>query len=135
MVNFYLTENDYWNVIEDINWFELSKLYDRETACDKVGEFCTTYLTLDEIINLENFIVEKRKNLMKKLYNLSELKISDDRTWDLASHIVGLGQNVYYLVMKYPKIALELVNESVENFEYGFTKAVYDMKEKELEII
>ena len=77
---------------------------------------------------MQNFVVEKRKELQKALKDKIK-DIGDDSFWDLCSHIVGLGESVYNLCLKYPEIARILIDDKVENFEYGFTKAVYDLQE------
>ena len=98
-----------------------------ERPYDKVGEFCVNNYSLKETILLQNFVVEKRKELQNKLRDKIK-NISDDGFWDLCSHIVGLGESMYDLCIKYPEIAQILINDKKENFEYGFTKAVYELQ-------
>lgn len=130
MANYKLTnknKNLNWKLIEDINWGYLIKQYPQHPY-DYVGDYCVENFTLRETILLQNFVVEKRRELQKKLQ--THIKgIGDDSFWDLCSHIVGLGESVYNLCLKYPKIAEILIQDKVENFEYGFTKAVYDLQE------
>lgn len=118
-----------WKLIEEINWGRLTQKFPQKPY-DKVGDYCVENFTLREIILLQNFVVEKRRELQEKLQ--THIKgIGDDSFWDLCSHIVGLGESVYNLCLKYPKIAEILIQDKVENFEYGFTKAIYDIQEKE----
>ncbi len=134
MANYKLTnknKNLNWKLIEDINWGYLIKQFPQRPY-DYVGEFCTENYTLRETILLQNFVVEKRKELQKALKDKIK-DIGDDSFWDLCSHIVGLGESVYNLCLKYPEIARILVDDKVENFEYGFTKAVYDLQENNVE--
>ncbi len=130
MANYKLTnknKNLNWKLIEDINWGYLIKQYPQHPY-DYVGDYCVENFTLRETILLQNFVVEKRRELQEKLQ--THIKgIGDDSFWDLCSHIVGLGESVYNLCLKYPKIAEILIQDKVENFEYGFTKAVYDLQE------
>jgi hypothetical protein len=115
-----------WRMIEDINWGKLIQ-ENNEHPYDKVGEFCLNNYSLKEIILLQNFVVEKRKELQDKLKDKIQF-VSDDSFWDLCSHIVGLGESVYNLCIKYPEIAQILINDKKENFEYGFTKATYELQ-------
>lgn len=46
---------------------------------------------------------------------------SDDSFWDLTSHIVGLGEDVYLKVLKNPETIVEYLNEYEENFSYCFS--------------
>lgn len=124
-----INKNLNWKLIEEINWGNLTKKFPQQPY-DKVGDYCVENFTLRETILLQNFVVEKRRELQEKLQ--THIKgIGDDSFWDLCSHIVGLGESVYNLCLKYPKIAEILIQDKVENFEYGFTKAIYDIQEKE----
>ena len=118
-----------WRFIEDINWNYLSKTFPNQPY-DKVGEYCKQHYTLNEVILLHNFIVEKRQNLQDNLRQYIK-GCGDDSFWDLCSHIVGLGESTYDLCLKHPEIAQVMADnkEYVENFEYGFTKATYDLQE------
>ena len=46
--------------------------------------------------------------------------LSDDSFWDLTSHIVGLGKDVYISVLKEPKTIENYLNSYKENFSYCF---------------
>lgn len=130
-----LFENNLWKIIDNINWYEISKLYSSREACDKVGEYCINYLTLEDTETLLNFIVKKREHLKDTLSSYfrfapndvkNKFIVSDDGLWDLSSHIVGLGKNIYYSVISHPEMAIYFLDEKVENFEYGFDKAIYE---------
>lgn len=119
-------KNHNWKIIEDINWAQLIKKYP-QTPYDKVGEYLKENYTLNEIINLEKFFIKKRKELQDVLKNC-KITNCNDTLWDLSAHITALGENVYNLCMKYTEIAKIIKLDAVENFEYGFTKAVFDLK-------
>ena len=128
MENYKLNNNKQlqWKMIEDINWGKLIQEY-QDKPYDKMGEYCINNYTLQEIIVLQNFAVQKRTELQEILRD--KIKgVSDDTFWDLCAHIVGLGESVYNLCIKYPEIAQILVKDKQENFEYGFTKATYELK-------
>lgn len=133
--NMIITSTDQWNIINEIKWYNNSKMYGKE-ANDMVAEYCISNLTYEEIIELHNFVVDKRKELsnflMGYLTGISkerrkELTVSDDGFWDLCSHIVGMGEVVFNLVKTYPYMIFDLQREAQENFEYGFDKAVYEI--------
>lgn len=124
-------------MIEDINWNYLSKTYgkcvnnikDCITPYDKVRDYCLDNFTISETILLYNFIVEKREELKKVIltnYEELDITIGDDTLWDLASHIIGLGETFYDLVKREPKIIKNILPYVVENFEYGFTAAIHN---------
>lgn len=122
-------KNHNWKIIEEINWAKLIKKYP-QTPYDKVGEYLKENYTLNEIINLEKFFVNKRKELQNVLKECN-ITISNDELWDLSAHITALGENVYNLCMKYTDIAKIIKLDAVENFEYGFTSAVFELKNNE----
>lgn len=133
--NMNIINTDQWNIINEIKWYNNSKMYGKE-ANDMVAEYCISNLTYEEIIELHNFVVDKRKELsnflMGYLTGISkerrkELTVSDDGFWDLCSHIVGMGEVVFNLVKTYPYMIFDLQREAQENFEYGFDKAVYEI--------
>ena len=53
---------------------------------------------------------------------------TDDSLWDFSSHIVGLGEVMYNYVIDHPNCIIELQKDYVENFEYGFDKAIYEIE-------
>lgn len=128
-----------WGMIEDINWYTKSKHHNRDTANDEVKEFLVENYTIDEIIELENFVVERREKLKGFVIGFiaatptelkSNFKLDDDGIWDLCSHIIGMGRVMYSYVIDHPYMIFELQKDFVENFEYGFTAAVYELSDK-----
>lgn len=122
-------KNHNWKIIEEINWSKIIEKY-LQFPYDKVSEYLIENYSLNEIINLERFFVNKRKELQNKL-KCCDITISDDELWDLSAHITALGENVYDLCMKHHEIAKIIKNETVENFEYAFTKAIFDLQTTE----
>lgn len=137
--NINVTENYYWNIIEDIKWYYLSRDYGYE-ANDKVAEYLIERkYSVEEIANLHNFIVNQReiiKNFIHAFlrgcpkHEKEMYKLGDDGTWDLSSHIVGMGKQMMDLVLGNPELIFTLQKIKVENFEYGFDKAIYELNEK-----
>lgn len=127
----------YWRVIDNIGWFYLARDYGKN-AKDKVSEYLiNNSFSIDEIIDLHNFIVSQReivKNFIQGFLrgcNSEEkrkYRLNDDGTWDLASHIVGMGKVVMDLVFRKPEIIFILQNIKQENFEYGFDAAIYELQ-------
>lgn len=130
----------YWKVIENIKWFYLARDHGKE-ANDKVAEFLLeNQFSINEIINIHNFVVRQReivKNFIHGYlrgcpsYTKEKYKLGDDSTWDLASHIVGMGKQMVDLVLGNPELIFCLQNIKQENFEYGFDKAIYEIQNKE----
>ena len=58
-----------------------------------------------------------QKRLMKGLDQF-ELELSDDNFSDLTAHIIGMGRNEYYQVLKKPREAIAYRNSYVESFAY-----------------
>ena len=122
-------------MIEDINWNYLAKNYGGNvngknvTAYDKVKDYCLDNFTINETILVYNFIVEKREELKEFILKYQEkikCYLSDDILLDLCSHIIGLGESMYDLVKTDPTIIKNISPYVVENFEYGFTAAIYE---------
>lgn len=138
MEEFALNNNynfDYWGMINDINWYNLSKYDNSNSANDEVARFLVDNYTLDEIVSLQNFVVEKREKLKNFILGYlkaspkefrNKVNLSDDRLWDFCSHMVGLGEVMYNYVLDHPTIIVELQKDFLENFEYGFTAAVFE---------
>lgn len=125
---------NYWRIIDRLDWFNTSILNNpNEQMGDKIlAEFHNPH----SIADFKNFVVDKRKILESFIYQwLRKLPkeekeqwgfpyISNDKIWDLASHIVGLGEVMYFKVMLSPQILFSFTpQEVVENFEYGFEYA------------
>lgn len=129
MKNLLLNENYYWEIIEKINWYEITKLY-KEDAINKVKDYCLNYLTNDEIINLFNFIINKRDILIDEIkgkdyhniYNLTDIEL-----YDICSHIVGLGKQMYYTLLNNVEHVNLFFNDYIKSYEYGFDCALYEM--------
>lgn len=126
--------DNYWRIIEEINWFDKSRNSDRNS---QVAEYLKRNFTLDEICRIKNFVVKERCKvqgfIIGFLKNSStetkkKFMLSDDGIWDLSAHIVGLGFNFVQLVFRCPEIIFALQNDKEENFEYGFDKAIYDLQ-------
>lgn len=120
-----LYERRMWDIIIDLGWGVKSTNYKliRLSIYDRYSE--------KEINKLAEFSKFKRKELQNRLKEYekqigipSYYNISDDGFWDLSAHIVGLGKEWYYLVMKNPEIAKDISDNHmyVENFEYIFNK-------------
>lgn len=128
-----LNNTDYWKLIHDINWYELSKGVTSEEANNNVKDFCVKNYDFDTLVKLNNFIYEHKENLKKRIYSfLKTLKseerngkykdfISDDFIDDTAAHIVGMGKTYYNLVMD----DIEKISDikPIENFRYGICLA------------
>ena len=122
-----------WEMIRNLNWDSKSRNHDDFNANDAIAESLIDNYSVDEIASLKNFVVRKRIELQGFIYGYCKgnddfnrkLKLGDDGIWDLSAHIVGLGEGMYESVYKHPNILLELQKEYVENFEYGFDKAIY----------
>lgn len=138
--NIYHSERDMWRRIEDLNWYDVSK-----NAKDPNDVICTkllqTYHKSSEIEELYNFILEKRKKLLNYLNGYLKaspqhfkrsITLSDDRMWDFASHIVGLGEVMFKYVYDNPNVMIVMQENIKENFEYGFSKATHTLATKEL---
>lgn len=132
-------ENMHWEVIDKIKWYYLARDYGNE-ANDKLAEFLIeNNFSIEEIVELHNFVVKQReivKNFISGFlrgcpsYLRERYKLSDDGTWDLASHIVGMGKQMMDVVLGNPDIIFVLQKIKVENFEYGFDKAMYEIQNK-----
>lgn len=132
--------NNKWNEIQNLNWYDLAKSHKTKNANASLARILMSKYTTEEIAELLNFVIDKRRKMCDFIYQwLDENNIkgnvfrrSDDGIWDLSSHIVGLGYSMYETVLKHPTILLELQNDYVENFEYGFDEAIYKMANKDI---
>ena len=131
--------NYFWRQIDHIRWYYLANDFGRE-ANDAVSEYLLkNYDNVNDIIELHNFIVEQREVVKNYIcgflrgcpsYKKSNYRLSDDGTWDLASHIVGMGKVTMDLVFRKPEIIFILQDIKVENFEYGFDRAIFEFSNK-----
>lgn len=139
--NINMKNDDYfWKQIYEIKWFYLSNDF-RYEANDVVSDFLIKkYNNINDIIELHNFIVKQREIVKNYIYGFlracpsyekKRYKLNDDGTWDLASHIVGMGKVTMDLVFKKPEIIFILQDIKNENFEYGFDKAIFELNNKD----
>lgn len=135
--NLNIGENYYWNIIEDMKWFYISRDYGYE-ANDKVAQYLIERnYTVEEISKIHNFVVEQREIVKNFIYGFlrgcprhekEKYKLNDDGTWDLSSHIVGMGKQMVDLVLGNPDLIFTLQKIKIENFEYGFDKAIFELQ-------
>ena len=135
-----LNEFNYWDMIQKLGWYNLTQAvvngalqpYEVISNCSHVliNEF---ELDECEIADFNNFVVEKRIELSKRLTEWikeKDLSIMDlDDMWDLCAHIVGLGESMYYFVWDNPRIMYTLKKGLIgdENFEFIFDDAIYKL--------
>lgn len=111
-------EDKFWNIIDDIGWGT------KTTDYRNVFEYLLKTYTIDDIIKLRLFCIEKRKSMQTWLRNSSSgVYWGDDRFWDLGAHIVGLGKEQYYAIKEDINIAIDMCDNFryTENFEYSFS--------------
>lgn len=126
-----------WDKVNELGWYWKAK---NESANDDLAdELLARYNDVNDIVELQNFVVNCRtyiQGLITGYYKASpkdireKLNMSDDGLWDLCSHIVGLGDVMYYYTIDHLDIVLELQKDVRENFEYGFDKAIYELQYK-----
>ena len=124
-----------WDKINELGWYWKAK---KDSANDDIAaELLSRYQDVNDIVVLQNFVVEARtylEGLLTGYFKNSpqeireEMDLTNDEMWDLCSHIVGLGDVMYYYVVDHPDIVLTLKNDVRENFEYGFDKAIYELQ-------
>ena len=129
-------ENYFWQQINELEWYYLSYKYAYEANDALAEKLLEKYDNINDIVSLHNFVVEQREKVKNYINGFlrgcsfsekNKYKLDDNGTWDLASHIVGMGKVTMDLVFRKPEIIFILQNIKVENFEYGFDKAIYDM--------
>ena len=134
------TDDYYWNQINNLKWFYIANDY-KNDANDVLANFLVENYTIEDIVELQNFVVKQReivKNYILSFirscpsYEKAKYKLSDDDTWDLASHIVGMGKVTMDLVFRKPELIYILQDIKVENFEYGFDGAIYELNNIEI---
>ena len=127
-------EEKYWEVIGQIGW---------GTKCTKKEEVADILRPMDPVFvrRLYTFIVRKRNELtvafdayaMSKTGSIKNFwGVGDDGFWDLRSHIVGLGEILYYKCKEEPEIAKKIADtrQFIENFEYGITTIIKEHESK-----
>lgn len=123
-----------WRLIEEIGWYWKAK---EETPNDEVAKYLMENYSTNDIVELKNFVVRNRLKLQGFILGYCKsspkefrdrIRLSDDGLWDFSSHIVGLGEVMYNYVIDHPDCIVELQKDYVENFEYGFDKAIYEIE-------
>lgn len=123
-----------WKLIEEIGWYWKAK---EETPNDEVAKYLMENYSTNDIVELKNFVVRHRLKLQGFILGYCKsspkefrdrIRLSDDGLWDFSSHIVGLGEVMYNYVIDHPDCIIELQKDYVENFEYGFDKAIYEIE-------
>lgn len=123
-----------WKLIEEIGWYWKAK---EETPNDEVAKYLMENYSTNNIVELKNFVVRNRLKLQGFILGYCKsspkefrdrIRLSDDGLWDFSSHIVGLGEVMYNYVIDHPECIVELQKDYVENFEYGFDKAIYEIE-------
>lgn len=126
---------NYWDLINQINWYEISKLKDSKECVNKVKDFCSKNYDFDTLVELNGFTWDKKNALKKKIFsfykslNSGEKNgkykefFSDDFCDDTAAHIVGLGETFYNYMFDNIDEIYTLKDKVVENFRYGICLA------------
>lgn len=123
-----------WKLIEEIGWYWKAK---KENHNDEVAKYLMENYSTNDIVELKNFVVRNRLKLQRFISSYcksspiefnDKIQLSDDDLWDFSSHIVGLGEVMYNYVIDHPNCIIELQKDYVENFEYGFDKAIYEIE-------
>ena len=107
-----ITDTDFWKIVEIINWNE-SKNY------KKHSNRLNNYFNREDLDSLRNKSKQMQAILSIKIRNINT-GLGDDGYWDLTSHIVGLGYNVYQSIIENPEKILDYKNTVFENFDYCF---------------
>lgn len=129
-----------WDAISKMRWATISAEFYTK-ASDVIEEYLVRNYVAKDIVKLHNFVVDKRKYLMNTLEDfldeteIDEYDVSDDTLWDLCSHIVGMGEEMFYFVIDNPSVIDKIIPTVVENFEYGFNSAIFrlNMEEDDVE--
>ena len=124
-------EQEYWHLINQLNWYALTMNNDSDVAVDLLGsKLSLMFNSVQDIAAFQNFVINKRIEIQSfiKGYILgggdTDLFDDDNSIYDLAAHIVGLGRVMFDYVKKEPSLLKILQKDTVENFEYGFDKAI-----------
>lgn len=124
-------EQEYWYLINQLNWYALTMNNDSDVAVDLLGsKLSLMFNSVQDIAVFQNFVINKRIEMQSfiKGYILgsgdTDLFDDDKSTYNLAAHIVGLGRVMFDYVKKEPSLLKFLQKDTVENFEYGFDKAI-----------
>ena len=133
-----------WDIINDLNWYKITKENDCENSIEIVKTLLIDNLSLESIQSIFEFVLNKRillqnkiksyiKTLNSEALNSSKYKKfkDDEFIWDFCSHVVGLGENMYNLVIDNIDIITILQRDVCTNFEFGFSEAE-TVKQQEL---
>ena len=145
------TEN-MWHFIHDLHWYDVSKaceedavrfvsaviLNDMEYQDARISPPRNPSLpyNADELAEIQRMIVQERMDLEDFINNYldsisprerAEYKLTKEQTMGLASHIVGLGYEMYSYVFDNPSMIFTLQNQYVERFEDVFDKAIMEL--------
>lgn len=124
-------EENYWKIIEDLNWGYYCMLYERNITNKKPYKVLREEIKKKYILSYEEislFVKDKRRNLQNYLRNWRKKQTeqydfgSDDGFWDVTTHVIGLGKNFYNFIIKNPYYISEMYRKNlyIENFEYSF---------------
>lgn len=120
---FECTENDiniydtFWEFVKKVDWKNRIKSNDRyyETVQRRCKEELSPFL--------RKTFRDVHRELVNKLYHECIdycNDMSDDSYYDLRSHIVGLGRNIYYQVRENPELIIDFKDKYKECFGYCF---------------
>lgn len=125
-----------WGIIDELGWGIKSTDY------NSMGIYLDRNYPDRIIIQLREFVRDKRKEIIKTLLDHAELKtgnkysyypVGDDGFWDLTAHIVGLGKYWFDKITNDPEIAYDIASNHMhkENFQYVFNHTEVIQKERE----
>lgn len=147
-----LTQDQFWMLVEKLDWVNLSK----KVKIDFCNEKLISYIkikenTLDFFYNhladfheYFEFFREPLENLMKEQFKKAKhSKVGDDGMSDVVCHIIGLGKEEYFKHLQNYDLILEKIENSDyrENFSYilprrddknWFNPEFYQLKSKKM---
>ena len=113
----------FWNLVNEIGW-------GTKTTDNKMIKRTLHKEYNQEFLDAMKDIAVRQRRALATIMDEHALKetgsiasywgVSDDSFWDLTSHIVGLGKEVYDFICKNPIYAKTIKYE--ENFEYMFNE-------------
>lgn len=128
---FHRDEQEYWNLINQLNWYSLALTNISKDAVELLAtKISLMFNSVQDVYAFQNWVVNKRIELQSFLKGYlmgtqNQLLLNDAYALtDLSAHIVGLGRVMYDYVRKNPEFVEILQNDVVENFEYGFERAI-----------
>jgi hypothetical protein len=108
-----MNEKKLWDIVEKINWAELSKQPSVDTQA--IALKLAFEMSREEASQLYMFVYKKRAEVAKVASKLMT-DLGSDSFNDLCCHVVGLGKSFFEAVLKQPEILLHL--NYVESFSY-----------------